>query len=630
MTIFLMKNLTLCLFAMFFSLTVFSQNKPIPVSSKIEKVTVFTSGAQVLRKAKTTILKGKSTLVFNGISPNIDKQSIQVKGEGKFTILSVIHQSNFLYEQSRREEITLLEKQKRTAEDKRKIETKTLAVYQNEEDLLKKNQAIGGSNVGVKTSELKESADFHRSRMTEIFVKTLEISSKIDLIDSTLNKINKQLTALNQSKNNATSEVLVTVSANEEANAAFEVSYYVKNAGWFVNYDLRVKDVNSPFDLNMKANVFQSSGEDWKEVKLTISNADPSTNNIAPTLEAWGLGFNATRSTYERVNESQRQAINTYNPNKPVKGRLTDAEGSTLPGANIVVKGKTIGTHTDIDGNFTITLPSQENTLVISSIGYITKEVLVNSNDLNIKLEEDNINVSEVVVSGYSINRKRNKEKKAEEEKTIPLEITEKYQPTTISYEIEMLYTILNDGKSYVVDIKNESIPATYAYYAVPKLSSDAFLSAKVLDWQELNLFSGEVNLFLEGAYLGKSVLDIENADDTLDISLGVDKSIVIERKKLKEYSSKQFLSLYKTESRAFEINVRNNKQQSISIELLDQFPVSTNKEITIEEKECKDASIDEKTGIFTWKLDLPAKSARKLMFKYMVKYPKNKTLLLE
>jgi hypothetical protein len=89
-------------------------------------------------------------------------------------------------------------------------------------------------------------------------------------------------------------------------------------------------------------------------------------------------------------------------------------------------------------------------------------------------------------------------------------------------------------------------------------------------------------------------------------------------------------LSLYKTESRAFEINVRNNKQQSVSIELLDQFPVSTNKEITIEEKECKDASLDEKTGIFTWKLDLPAKSARKLMFKYMVKYPKNKMILLE
>ncbi|MEI7736560.1 MAG: DUF4140 domain-containing protein, partial [Ferruginibacter sp.] len=59
------------------------------IDSKIEKATVFLNGAQISRSAKTTIVAGTSEMVFKGISPYINKQSIQVKAEGNFTVLSV-------------------------------------------------------------------------------------------------------------------------------------------------------------------------------------------------------------------------------------------------------------------------------------------------------------------------------------------------------------------------------------------------------------------------------------------------------------------------------------------------------------------------------------------------------------
>ena len=90
------------------------------------------------------------------------------------------------------------------------------------------------------------------------------------------------------------------------------------------------------------------------------------------------------------------------------------------------------------------------------------------------------------------------------------------YKPTTTVFEIEDPYSVPNDGKTYTADINSYELNASYEYYAAPKLDADAYLTAKIVDWQELNLLPGEANLFFEGTYLGNSSLDVMNASDTL------------------------------------------------------------------------------------------------------------------
>ncbi|MEA5138050.1 DUF4139 domain-containing protein [Arcicella rigui] len=616
------QNIVLCLFSLiFFVQTGFTQIKQQKqtISSKIEQVTVFTNGAQVSRKAKATLQAGKTELVFSGISPNIDVQSIQVKGFGNFTILSVIHQTNFLNEQKRREETSTLENQQVNLIVKLRVEKSMLAVFKNEETMLTKNQSIGGINTGVKTADLKEAVDFQRSRLSEVLIKQIEYEKNIQKIDSSIHAIDNQLGALNNNTSFATSDILVTVSAKEIANASFDLSYFVKNAGWFATYDLRVKDISNPIDLSLKANVYQSSGEDWKDVKLTISNGDPTESGVAPNLEPWYLSLVQTKTL-------AFSAPMIFDGNE-VSGKVTEkGTDLPLPGVMINVKGTTIGASTDSEGNYHLKIPENAQFLVFNFVGYKKQEVPINNKTINVALEENYQALQEVVVVGYG---ERNK-KAVWSMAAPPLEVKEKYQPTTLTFEIEVPYTILNDGKVYSVDIKNQSVPALYEYFAVPKLEKDAFLTAKLIDWQDLNLLEGEVNIYLEGAYLGKSILDVRNAGDTLNISLGRDKAIVVERKRLKEFSGKQFLSNYKTENRGFEISVRNNKQQSINIVIQDQFPISTTKEISVNEQEYKDATLDEESKILTWKYQLPAKQEKKHILKYSVKYPKNQTLTLE
>jgi len=161
-------------------------------------------------------------------------------------------------------------------------------------------------------------------------------------------------------------------------------------------------------------------------------------------------------------------------------------------------------------------------------------------------------------------------------------------------------------------------------------LSESAYLTAKIINWQELNLLPGEANLFFEGTFLGKSLLDVAKAGDTLSLSLGKDKGVVVKRTLLKEYSSKRFIGSNRTDTRQYEITIRNNKQLPVNIIVEDQFPISTQKEIEVQDRKYEGARLDEDTQQISWQQTVDAKKETKLSFRYEVKYPKDKTLQLD
>ncbi len=614
------------------------------IDSKIEKVTVFLEGAQVQRNAKASLTSGKYELVFTNISPSIDKQSIQVKADGNITVLSVIHQQNFLKEQQKQEEIKEIETQKEAQTEKIALQRNILNVYKQEEIMLVKNQQIGGANNGLKAVDLKEAADFQRTRLTEVYQKQMETDRAIKKMEMELAKMNKQLAELNQKAETSTSEIHVTVNAKETSNSNFTITYLVKQSGWFPTYDIRVKDISSPINLQYKANVFQSSGEDWKDVKLFLSTGNPNENGTKPAVNPWYLKY---VYAYQPVTNTIQ---GTYTPGT-VKGRITDDKGNPVPGASVMVKGTRTGTTTDQNGFYTINVPAGNTSIIISSVGMETKEIPASvSGYANVTMNADEKAMSEVVVTAYGLQGKVPGVQVDEEEsnnsqirirgissiknkdfnRAENMITTISYQPTTTVYEIKEPYTILNDGKTYMADIDGYEVKAQYEYYAAPKVESDAFLTAKIVDWQELNLLPGEANLFFEGTFLGKSLLDVANAGDTLNLSLGKDKGVAVKRTLLKEYSSKRFIGSNKTDTRQYEIVIRNNKQQAISIIVEDQFPISTQKEIEVQDRKYNGAKLDDDSQKITWQISVDSKKENKVGFRYEVKYPKDKTLQLD
>jgi TonB-dependent starch-binding outer membrane protein SusC len=93
----------------------------------------------------------------------------------------------------------------------------------------------------------------------------------------------------------------------------------------------------------------------------------------------------------------------------PISGKVTDASGQPLPGVSIIVKGTTTGTVTDVDGNFSLTLPENAEVLAFSFVGMKTQEIPIRGRTtFNIVMEEEAIGIEEVVAIGYGTQRREN------------------------------------------------------------------------------------------------------------------------------------------------------------------------------------------------------------------------------
>ncbi len=201
---------------------------------------------------------------------------------------------------------------------------------------------------------------------------------------------------------------------------------------------------------------------------------------------------------------------------------------------------------------------------------------------------------------------------------------------TNLEFNIKIPYDIPSDNKQYTINIQDYSLPAHYEYYCAPKLDRDAFLIARITGWEDYNLLSGEINLFFEGTYVGKSQLNVRNTNDTLELSLGRDKGIVVTRVKMKDFTEEKTIGSNKRVTRAWEITVRNTKKQAIDLRLEDQLPVSMNKDIEVEPLDYSGGKYNKQTGLITWKQRIEPSAEKKLKVSFAVKYPKDQQIYIE
>ena len=196
-----------------------------------------------------------------------------------------------------------------------------------------------------------------------------------------------------------------------------------------------------------------------------------------------------------------------------------------------------------------------------------------------------------------------------------------------ISFDIDIPYDILSNGKVHSVSLKEIKLPASYKYYTVPKVDKDAFLLAEIADYSKYNLLRGEANIIFEGMYVGKTFIEPSQTSDTLSLSMGRDKKVTIKREKVVDQSGTKFLSSKKEQTFTFDITVRNNKKEAIGMLLKDQYPLSSNKDIEIELLQSDNAKVNLETGILSWQLQMKPNETKKIRISYKVRYPKDQII---
>lgn len=593
------------------------------VSSEISEVTVFFEGAQISRKKQIKLGAGTTLLKFQGLSPFIQSKSVRVRGHGELMVLAVNHQQNYLGKQGKTGEIEELEKKLEAVEEEIDVEKAHLEVIAEEISFLKENKDIGGTGEILSVAALRSTVEYYGQKLTELMLANIERKDNLRDLYVKKRELESQVSSMSSSDDQATGEIHVKVSSEHAVTATLELTYIVNNAGWYPSYDLRARTVNEPIQLVYKANLRQDTKVDWDNVALTFSSAQPAISGTAPELRTWFLDFHSRPPSYASIKE--------------VSGVIFDEERKPIPGVRISVKGSTVGTTSDFNGYYSISIPDPASILEYIYIGYETQQFPVTSEVQNVYMRESREELQEVVMESGALKRAdlstelEYKTETSQEEMAIQLPPVQHMQgQTTVSFRIDRPYTVKSDNQDLTVSMASFNIPAKYEYYSVPKIEEEAYLIASLNDWKQYDLLAGEANIFFENTFVGKTVLQTSGTSDSLVVSLGADKNVKVERELVADYTSDKFIGSNKEVVRHWKITIHNNKSEKISMRVLDQVPVSTTDDIKVEILQRSKGKVDEATGEISWNFNLPPSKAEVIDLRYEVKYPKDRRLFVE
>lgn len=508
----------------------------VTVPTKIKDVTIYLSGASLSCVADAKIPAGVSTVTLTDLPTAISEESIQLEGVGDFVINNVLYRVT----QDKTPKGDSLTKIKQELEDKIAVLKYTKDVYANEIEILNANREIKGANSNLSTVELDKVLKFYQSEMLKLKENIRKTDKSIAELNTELSRINSELAPY---RNRTKGEVEVTVSSTKAQNIKLGMSYYVNCAYWMPFYEARVEDVNKDISVAYKAKIYQSSGYDWDNVKVTLSTGNPTQNGTVPTLNKWILREHQPQVRYSKANLKMAAAESVA-----YEMEMDEAAAASKSAMSNVARG--IRTTTD-------------------------------------------------------------------------------EKMTTIEFVIDELFSVKSQQNDAMLTINTNNLPAEYVYRCVPKLDRNAYLLAKITDFAKYNFLSGDVTLYLGGKYVGTSYLNIAQTTDTLKLSLGQDKGIMVERTLSDEFNKKSTIGKNYKQTAMWNISVRNNKSTNVKIEILDNLPVSGSSSITVSNMSYDGATLDDK-NIATWNLDLKPSETKNLKLSYTVTYPKTMSLNLK
>jgi hypothetical protein len=620
----------------------------------IDQVTVYRSGAEVVRSSDVNLPAGVTELRIRSLSPSIDPKSILVKMSNEnVKLISVTHELDFANQKKILEETAKIQKITEALKDSIAQTNSLLEVYASEKEMMKSNKSIKGVE-GITADDLSKITTFYHKKMTEIENEQNRLKKKKKEFTNQYITMTQKQIALNLSANESSFTIKAMVQAEKATDTRIRLTYFVTEAGWNPVYEARITDNKHPMQLTYAASVRQNVHEDWSNISIRISTENPMEDNVSPTISSDKLNFGNSANYVTKAQAKVKPRTKT------IKGIVSNFM-QPLPYVCVVAKGTNFYAITDQNGYYEINAP--ENCEVeFSHLGYTTQNIQITpaSGDvININLTEsaelkDNLN--EILNNNEANRQEQNastapgvttesSEKKvtnlnhknlrpthlAEAEMDLEEEIVPGWlnlAPFTVS--IPNKYTIPSNNIPTLILINDYTINATYEYVVLPKLEKKAYISAFIPDWTKYKLLDGPVYIFWNNEFKGQSYLSTNAMKNDVELSIGADKGITVNREIVQSNSSKQVLISSNKATRTWKITLSNTKDTPVDIAVKDQYPLSNDEDITVDLLQSQGASVDKSTGILTWRTTLQPGEEKKFEFTYRVKYPVGKSLYLE
>lgn len=291
-----------------------AQNQTPTVTAKLTDASVYLRGATLTHTASVQLKSGAQTVVVNGLSPEIEIASLKVTVSGNNILSSAEFSNDYVTVKSEsakiqqlRDSLKLHQKKWQEINNSLSVNNKLLKILSDgiTNNTQQKDKIIS-------STELSDNMDLYKAKAPALMKQQNELKEQQEAINQHISRLQKQIKQDESRERQHSGVVTLAVSAPVAAKADITITYYTAKAFWTPCYDIQVPAVGKPVSLMVKAQVRQTTGLDWNQVKLNLSNAHPNQSNQAPLFSAWFLRLQNPGSSNIRKSAAYSNTLVSY------------------------------------------------------------------------------------------------------------------------------------------------------------------------------------------------------------------------------------------------------------------------------------------------------------------------------
>ena len=356
-----MKRIVTVMFAILFAGTqLFAQKE---FTAKIDQATVYLRGAALTHTAAASLKSGTYDILINGLSPDISVSSLKVSANG--VLISASEFSNDFItpkEESARikklqDSLELYKQQLDEADNELEVHSHLLQIL-TDGTLNNMRQKEGT----VSVADINANMELYKSKAGALQHSIDQDNQKINTLKKTISRLQKQLDQDNIDQQR-TGVLRLSVSVPQTVNTTFTITYFTQMAGWVPCYDINIASMDKPVKMKSRAQVSQYTGLDWKNVKITLSNATPNSTKEAPVFKTWFINFYTPRPLYKQSSTSSALSnsvsckVASNEGVSTTDGYATSARGTHTPSAPLTMDDFVDVDMQEVHVNYNISVP---------------------------------------------------------------------------------------------------------------------------------------------------------------------------------------------------------------------------------------------------------------------------------
>lgn len=262
------------------------------ISAKLTEATVYLRGAALTHTASATLKSGSQEVVIDGLSPDIEINSLKVKANGvlisatEFSQDYLTPREQAAHIKKLQDSLDLYKEQLKDAQNELEVHKQLLKLVT---DGTQNNMSQKDGTVTI--ADINANMELYRTKASELQKSIDKDNKKIDKLKETVNRLNNQINQDETENMQLNGMLRLSVSVPENITTTFTITYFTNQAQWVPCYDINIPSMDKSITLQSKAKVRQVTGLDWDNVKLTLSNATPNRSTVAPVFKTWFLSF---------------------------------------------------------------------------------------------------------------------------------------------------------------------------------------------------------------------------------------------------------------------------------------------------------------------------------------------------